>query len=243
MFRTSSRIPFLALTGAVAISLLGWASPALAGSGGYTDSFMPETCEFKSTGSNPFFILETGYRLVLEGRENRKDVVLTITVLDETQLVDGVETRVVEERETADGELVEVSRNLFAICDRTSAAFYYGEAVDNYHPGGGITHEGSWLAGEGGAVAGVLMPGEILLGARYFQEVAPGVAMDRATVVGMGLVVETPAGTFTDCIRTKETTPLEPNNNEFKLYAPGIGIIVDASLKLTSHGFSPLFGD
>jgi len=236
MFRTSSRIPFLALTGAVAISLLGWASPALAGSGGYTDSFMPETCEFKSTGSNPFFILETGYRLVLEGRENRKDVVLTITVLDETQLVDGVETRVVEERETADGELVEVSRNLFAICDRTSAAFYYGEAVDNYHPGGGITHEGSWLAGEGGAVAGVLMPGEILLGARYFQEVAPGVAMDRVEYVSDSETLKTPAGTFRDCVKIEETTPLEPKNRESKLYARGVGLVQDEDLLLVKYG-------
>jgi hypothetical protein len=35
-------------------------------------------------------------------------------VLDETKTVDGVETRIVEERETVNGKPIEVSRNYFA---------------------------------------------------------------------------------------------------------------------------------
>jgi hypothetical protein len=81
------------------------------------------------------------------------------------------------------------------------------------------------------------MPGIILLGSRYFQEVAPRVAMDRAEIVSMTAIVQTPAGKFQNCLKTKETTPLEPSVTEFKLYAPTIGIVKDGPLKLVSHGF------
>ena len=40
--------------------------------------------------------------------------ILTFTVLNETEMVDGIETRVIEEREFDDGELIEVSRNFVA---------------------------------------------------------------------------------------------------------------------------------
>ncbi|MGH7820869.1 MAG: hypothetical protein ACREQ9_13970, partial [Candidatus Binatia bacterium] len=138
----------------------------------FTDSFMIERCNFSSRGSNPYFILEPGYQVTFEGTEKRRQIRLTITVLNETEMVGGVETRVVEERETEDGELIEVSRNYFALCAPTNTVFYFGEAVDIYEGGAIVTHEGAWRAGENGARAGVIMPGLNLVGARYFQEVA-----------------------------------------------------------------------
>ncbi len=35
----------------------------------FTDSFNPENCTFSSTGSNPYFILKPGYRLVYIGTD------------------------------------------------------------------------------------------------------------------------------------------------------------------------------
>jgi hypothetical protein len=147
-------------------------------------------------------------------------------------VIEGIETRVVEERETEDGELVEVSRNYFAICNRTNSVIYFGEEVDIYEDGVIVGHEGEWLAGVDGARPGIIMPGTVLVGARYFQEVAPGVALDRAEIVSLTATVQTPAGRFTRCLRTRETTPLEPGEVEFKSYAPGIGLIQDEVLRL-----------
>src|SRR6187401_2046942 len=81
----------------------------------FTNSFEIDKADMTSTGRNRYFILEPGCQLVLEGKEKGKAAVLIITVLHETKIVDGIETRVVEEKETADGQLVEVSRNYFAI--------------------------------------------------------------------------------------------------------------------------------
>ena len=78
---------------------------------GYTDSFMFEECDgFSSIGDNPFFSLEPGFQLIPEGEEDGVDIGLTITVLNKTKTIDGIKTRVVEERETLDGELVEAER-------------------------------------------------------------------------------------------------------------------------------------
>jgi len=201
----------------------------------WTDQFAVTPRELRSTGSNPYFILESGYQLVLEDGRGR----LTVTVLPQTRVVDGVETRIVEERETSGDTLVEVSRNYFAISERTNAVFYFGEEVDIYRNGVITSHEGGWLAGVGGARFGLMMPGLPLLGSRFYQEIAPGVAMDRARIVALADTLATPAGTFTGVLRVEETTPLEPGVREFKYYAPGVGLIQDGSLKLVRYGRSP----
>jgi len=212
----------------------GWAAR-------FTDNFMPETCEgFSSTGSNPFFVLEPGFQLVLGGVDGREALVLTITVLNETRDVDlgpplgVVTTRVVEERETKGGILTEVSRNFFALCNRDNSVFYFGEDVEIFDETGTtvVSNAGAWLAGANGARAGILMPGTVLLGARHFQEVAPGVALDRAKVLRLDQVVETPAGTFSNCLKVRETTPLERGRG-FKFYAPNVGLVRDGVLRLT----------
>ena len=198
----------------------------------FTTEFPVEKDELGPTGRNPYFVLEPGHVSVFEDAKEQ----LTITVLDETKKVAGVETRVVEERETKNGKLVEVSRNFFAISKRTNSVFYFGEEVDIYKDGKVANHEGAWLAGEKGAKFGLMMPGQVLLKARFYQEIAPKVAMDRAEIVSMTETVKTPAGEFKNCLKIEETTPLEPGVKEYKFYAAGVGLIQDGDLKLVKHG-------
>jgi hypothetical protein len=209
----------------------GWVSVAQ-DDRSWTQEFTIEPGELATTGRNPFFVLEPRYVLVLEDGEDR----LVITVLDETRTIDGVETRVVEERETEGGALVEVSRNFYAISRRTNSVFYFGEEVDMYAAGKVTGHEGAWVSGAKGARFGLMMPGVPLLRGRYYQEIAPGIAMDRAEIVSITDTLATPAGIFRHVLRTDETTPLERGARESKRYAPGIGLIQDGSLKLVSHG-------
>jgi hypothetical protein len=199
---------------------------------GWTSTFAVEPGELAATGRNPYFILEPGYQLILEGGSVR----LAVTVLDATRMVAGVETRVVEERETDKGNPIEISRNYFAISTRTNSVFYFGEDVDAYKNGKVTSHEGGWLAGVSGARFGLAMPGEPQPKAKYYQEIAPRVAMDRAEIISMNATVTTPAGVFANCLETEETTPLEPGTKEAKFYARGIGLVQDGSLKLVRHG-------
>ena len=201
----------------------------------FTETFPVDADEWTSVGRNRYFVLDPGYALVLEGKEDGKPVRLTITVLEKTRTVDGVETRVVEECERVDDEIVEVSRNYFAMSKRTGSVYYFGEEVDLYEGGKVVGHEGAWLSGQDGARYGLMMPGTALIGARYYQEIAPGVAMDRAEITAVEATFETPAGTFEHCLVTRETTPLE-SGAETKVHAPGIGLVKDGALRLVSHG-------
>jgi hypothetical protein len=198
---------------------------------GWTHDFSAEKADLTHTGKNPYFVLEPGHQLEFEGKGER----VVKTVLDETKVVDGVECRVVEEREWKDGKLIEVSRNYFAIGKRTNSVYYFGEDVDEYKDGKVVGHPGSWLAGVKGARFGMVMPGVPLLRAKYYHEVALEQAMDRAEIVGLGLTVRTPAGEFKNCIRMEETTPLEKGKG-YKEYAPGVGGITDGDVKLVKYG-------
>ena len=223
---------FLAISFVVLICLGAFAQTKDAGEQTWKRSFQIQEGELSSTGRNPYFILEPGYRMVLENGRER----LTVTVLDETRKVDNVETRIVEERETKNDRPVEISRNYFAISKRTNDVYYFGEDVDIYKAGKIISHEGAWLAGVNGASFGLAMPGVPTLKARYYQELAPGVAMDRAEIVSLSETLATPAGAFKDVLKVVETTPLERGAAETKYYAPGVGLLQDGSLKLVKYG-------
>lgn len=203
------------------------------GDSSWQEEFGITECTTVPSGRNEYFVLEPGFQLVLQGGNEKA----AITVLDETREVDGVTTRVVEEKEWKRGKLIEISRNFFAICEETGDVFCFGEDVDMYQGGVLASHSGAWLAGDNGARAGMIMPGMPKVGMKYYQAIAPRVAMDRAEIVSLDDTLETPAGTFPDCLRTMEGTALNPLEREYKTYAPGIGLIQDANLLLTEYGF------
>lgn len=236
--------------GALAASLM----PLTALAEEFTDEFPIADCEFETNEfeaeeANRYFTLKPGrelhynnYACASEGECDEVEE-LVITVLNRTRNItfeaDGkkktVTTRVVRERETANGELVEISRNFFAECDDTQDVYYFGENVNIYEDGKIVSHDGAWLAGKNGAKPGIIFPGgAFLLGARYFQEVAPGIALDRAEHVDMDLEVEVPAGNFEDCVFIEETSPLEPGDISEKTYCPGTGMVFDNELELTA---------
>lgn len=225
--RSFQRLSWIALLG---VMLLG--ACARSETVTWIDHFPIPREELVATGGNPHFILEPGHYLILEGDNTR----LTITVLGETKMVDGVETRVVEEREIKRGELAEVSRNYYAISKRTNDVFYFGEEVDFYKDGQIINHEGAWLAGLQDAKFGLIMPAQVSLNVGYYQELAPNISMDRARIVSMNETVRTAAGEFTNCLKVEETTPLKTDSVEFKYYAPGIGMVRDGDMTLVEVG-------
>jgi hypothetical protein len=228
------------------VSLLALASPAFAQcpipaeqftpDPKFTSSFLLENCTFKSEGKNPYFSLKPGYRIVLKSEDER----VWVTVLDETEVVDTkiegvgeVTTRVVEEREwEKDGDefvLKEVSRNFFAICKQTNSVFYFGETVVD---GEGNPLGGGWRAGVNGAKPGLIMPGTILLGARYYQEIAPeDEALDKGQIVRMQDKCKVGDKDFENCVTIHDTTDCDPDEKDIKIYAEGVGIIRDEDLE------------
>lgn len=183
-------------------------------------------------GANPYFNLTPGYTL---SYRHGKDTD-TLTVLDETKTIDGVETRVVEDREWKNGQLVELTRDYFAMDSITNDVYYFGEDVDVYKAGKVTGHGGSWLSGVHGAKFGMMMPGTPKVGQKFYQEQAPGVGMDRFEIVSVSETVVTPAGTFEKCVHVVESSPIEKGLRDHKWYAPGIGQVKDAEMVLVKYG-------
>lgn len=223
-----------AAVAAVSLLLAGCSRTA-----GYEDLMDIGACsptgEFTSDVDNPFFPLPVGHRLVLEGSEQGQDVLVRITVLDETEVVAGVETRVVEEYEEIGGRPVEVSRNFFAqAADNTVC--YFGEEVDMLDASGNVTsHQGAWRAGDDGAQPGIFMPAAPEVGQAYQQEIAPGVAEDQAQVTALGEATTVPAGSFDDTVTMVDLDPLG-GGRDTKVYARAVGLVVDGPARLTGWG-------
>ncbi len=123
-------------------------------------------------------------------------------------------------------------KNYFSICKPSNDIFNFGEEVDYYEDEKIINHEGAWEAGVNGFKAGIVMPRKVELNSKYYQEIAPGIAEDKAEVISMTETVNTPAGVFDKVIKSKETNPLEPCSKDYKFYVKGIGFIKEESLKL-----------
>jgi hypothetical protein len=232
----------------------------------FTTDFGLETCKFKSKGVNPFFILRPGYQLVLETPEDAEDREKSIeTVLCKKKIInlDGrrIKTRVLEERalewDDEDGEWVpvEISMNYFAICKRSNAVYYFGEWSRDCPDGfdendmctGEESNEGSWEAGVDGAQPGLIMPGTPLIGAKYFQEIAPPDAVDRGEIVDVGFIMSVGGvGEWSGCIEINDTNPAEGECDlgaDVKIYCPGVGLVQDQELELVEYGFVHCHGD
>ena len=94
-----------------------------------------------------------------------------------------------------------------------------------------MTVEGSFTAGVNGDKPGIIMEAHSAPGDFYRQEFALANAEDNALVVNLDATVNVPAGLFHHCLKTKETTPLEPNALEDKYYAAGAGNVLTIDVR------------
>jgi hypothetical protein len=70
------------------------------------------------------------------------------------------------------------------------------------------------------------MKAQPAIGDFYRQEFLLGTAEDIAKVQSLTNSVVVPDGAFDGCLKTEETTPLEPDALEHKFYAMGVGLLL-----------------
>ena len=180
---------------------------------------LPTATDFVAEIDHPLLPLQPGAAWAYDDTGPDGGASVTVTVLEETKVIQGVRTTVLH-REVRDhtGEVIEDAYDWFAQ-DRRGNVWYFGEA----------TTQGSWQAGVDGAVAGLAMAAVPRVGDGYQQEFRLGVAEDRARVLALDGVATVPAGEFADLLLTEESTPLEPGLAELKYYARGIGLVLEES--------------
>ena len=177
---------------------------------------------------NPNWPMRPGTRWVYretDAQGARQRIVVTVTRRTKT-VASGVTARVVHDRATEDGQVVEDTFDWYAQ-DAKGNIWYVGEDTTEYEDGKPVSKEGSWEAGVDGARAGIVMLAHPRVGRRYREEHYPGHALDGAQVLSRSEQAEVPFGHFKHVLLTKNFNPLEPKALEYKLYARGVGPVLE----------------
>ncbi len=185
---------------------------------------VPDPDDFSTRIDNPYLTLHPGTTFVYENKGEGEEI--TVVVTDETVVVDGVTCVVVHDTERVNGVVVEDTFDWFAQ-DADGNVWYFGEATTEFEPGdpGPGSTEGSWTAGVDGAEAGIVMLADPMVGDRYVQESAPGIAEDRAVVLSLDANVRVGYGAFEGALKTRDINPLDPSV-ENKFYVRGVGNVL-----------------
>jgi hypothetical protein len=176
---------------------------------------------------NPLFPLKPGatWTYVGGGETN------TVTVTNGTRLIAGVTCIVARDTVSVGGAVTEDTEDFFAQ-DADGNVWYFGELSQEFENGELASLEGSWRAGVDGASPGIIMRAMPAVGDTYRQEFAFGDAEDAAEVLSTTGSATVPATSCAGtCLVTREFSPLEPDADEQKYYAPGIGLILEVDME------------
>ena len=186
--------------------------------------------DFTTVINNTYFSLPVGRTFVYEGEAADGVERIEITISGETKAVLGVETLVYRDKVWLDRILIEDTRDYLAQNSVTGDVWYFGEDVDNYEDGELKDHDGAWLAGIDGAKPGIWMKANPQVADQYREEYYVGEAEDMAEIVSITESVEVPQGSYTNCLETKNWTPLEPGLVEFKYYCSEVaGLVLETN--------------
>lgn len=174
---------------------------------------------------NAFFPITPGTTYVFEGEDEDG---LTIRVETEhtlnTKMIMGITCIVINDREYEEENLIEDTFDWYAQ-DKNGNMWYFGEESKEIENGEVVNIAGSWEAGIDGALPGIIMLADPIVGLWYRQEYYEGEVEDVAQVLSISESVSVPLGSFTHCLQTVEWSLLEQGVLEHKYYAEGIGVI------------------
>lgn len=179
---------------------------------------------------NAWMPMKPGTRYTYEGTTVEDDgtvvphkVVINIT--DLTKMIGGVRSVATWDLDYSDGELVEAELAFFAQ-DNAGNVWRMGEYPEEYDEGKFLAAP-TWIHGFEEARAGIMMKSQPQLGTpSYAQGWGPAVGWtDRGQVDQMGVETKVPAGQYQEVLVIAETSASEPDAQQLKYYARGVGNI------------------
>jgi hypothetical protein len=190
-----------------------------------------DPADFSPNVTNGLFPLTPGTTLVYTGTKDGKQALDLFATTSRTRVIDGVTTRVVEDRLYLNNRLHERTSDYYAQ-DRCGNVWYFGEDTAELDRHGNVTStEGSFHAGVDGAEPGVFMQANPQVDRKFRQEWYQGHAEDQFSVIDRSTPVTVPYGSFDHALRTRELTVLEPAVLDNKYYVEGIGEVAEVSVQ------------
>jgi len=186
--------------------------------------------DFVAKVDNLYFPLKPGTTFIYQGETKDGAERNEMAVTDKTKNILGVTCTVVWDRVWLEGELIEETYDWYAQ-DKDGNVWYFGEDLKEYEGGKVVSTKGSWEAGVDGVKPGIIMKANPQVGDSYRQEYYKGEAEDMADVLSLNESVSVFYGSFENCLKTKDWTPLEPDVVEHKYYAPGVGVVLEVMVE------------
>ncbi|MGB8328558.1 MAG: hypothetical protein WCE62_00415 [Polyangiales bacterium] len=192
----------------------------------YDPSVEPSNFTSSTTIDNPLLPLVPGATYTYQGGSET----IMVSVTNTTKVILGITCVEVRDTVRVDGEVTEDTLDWYAQDDEGNV-WYMGEDTKEYEGGEVVSTEGSWEAGVDGAKPGIVMHAtQPAIGEPYRQEFYACEAEDFAEVVSLDEDVTVPVGAYTNCLQTREFTPLEPDVNEYKYYCPDLGLVLEVDV-------------
>ena len=186
---------------------------------------MIDPANFVGQIDNPYFPLVPGTTFIYEGQTSEGLSRDEFAVTHNTRVIDGVTCVEVHDSVFTDGVLTEDTLDWFAQ-DKDGNVWYFGENTAEIEDGLITTIDGTFMGGVDGDKPGIIMKAHPAVGDFYRQEFSLGNAEDNAETLSLTESVTVPFGTFGHCLKSQETTPLEPDLLEDKFFAPGVGNVL-----------------
>jgi hypothetical protein len=184
---------------------------------------VPTPPPFRTGVDHPLLPLGELRRSVLAGRVRGATMRVVRVVRAGTVRLNGVDAVAVDVRRSRAGRLVERSTEYYGQ-RADGAVLLLGRRVSAIRRGRVTGHPGQWIGGRDGARAGVVLPAAPAFGQRFLGWQAPGVGVQRTTVVATGRAIDTPAGRFRGCAQTR-SRGRGGSGERGHAFCPGVGLV------------------
>jgi hypothetical protein len=192
------------------------------------EDFDPDNFDRSAQIDNQWMPLKPGTRYVYEGVTVEDDGAtvphrVEIHVTDLTKVIGGIRSVVTWDLDYSDGELVEAELAFFAQ-DKDGNVWRMGEYPEEYDAGK-VVAAPTWIHGLQEARAGIMMKADPRTGTpSYSQGWGPAVNWtDRGQVDELGQKTCVPVNCYENVLVIAETSQSEPDAQQLKYYAPGVG--------------------
>lgn len=175
--------------------------------------------------TNAFFPAPVGASWMYRAQTDEGTETDVVTVVAETRMVWGATARVIHDTVYVNDQMVEDTFDWYAQ-DPDGNVWYLGEDTTEFVNGQPAGHAGAWEAGVDGALPGVAMLGTPTVGMVYRQEYYAGEAEDVANVERLDASVTVPAGSWQNCLVTRDRSAIDPDLDERKYYCSGVGTVL-----------------
>jgi hypothetical protein len=181
-----------------------------------------------TTVDNQFLPLVPGQQFTLAGTTAAGNHEVVFTVTNVTKWVNQVRTVVIWDRDFQDGELAE-EELAFMAQDDAGNVWSLGEYPEVHEDDGTVDAPSTWLAGQDGATAGVLMRANPKTKTSvYVEGRSPNIEFfDLGKVFKTNQKTCGPTGCYSGVLVVDEWDPgAQPEDgHQFKYHAPGVGVV------------------